>query len=121
MISRIINPIIVNATGMLPGVSMPTISFGNNAIQFEDHPLMTFGAITFGNTVSYANGFGPNKNYDSYGRETNTGLHEKAHTYQYQLLGPLFLPIYFSSGGISARNPWEQAADNFALGGSWMP
>jgi len=104
------------AAGLLPGVSMPTISFGNNAIQFENHPLMKFGAIAFGNAISYAKDYGPNRTGDSYGRKTNNGLHEKGHTYQYQLLGPLFLPIYFSSGGISARNPWEQAADNFALG-----
>ena len=107
--------------GLLPGVNMPTISFGNNAIQFENHPLMMFGAITLGNTISYAKDYGPDSVYSSYGRETQTGLHEKGHTYQYQLLGPLFLPMYISSGGVSARNPWEQAADNFALGGSWMP
>ncbi|MFA5688234.1 MAG: DUF6531 domain-containing protein [Kiritimatiellales bacterium] len=108
------------AVGLLPGVNMPTISFENNAIQFKNHPLM-FGAITFGNSISYASDFGPDSFSAAYGRWTQTGLHEMGHTYQYQLLGPLFLPIYLFSGGVSAGNPFEQAADDFALGGSWMP
>ncbi len=58
---------------------------------------------------------------DTYGNYTQVGPHEMGHTYQYQLLGPLFLPVYLMSGGVSANNPWEQAADNYALGGNWFP
>ena len=48
--------------------------------------------------------------------------HERAHVYQYLLLGPLFLPLYLLSGGISARNRFERAADRYAREGSgWWP
>lgn len=48
--------------------------------------------------------------------------HERAHVYQYLLLGPLFLPLYLLCGGISVRNPFERAADRYALTGrGWWP
>lgn len=48
--------------------------------------------------------------------------HERAHVYQYMLLGPLFLPVYLLCGGVSARNPFERAADRYALSGcGWWP
>ncbi|KZC16273.1 MULTISPECIES: hypothetical protein [unclassified Rhodanobacter] len=48
--------------------------------------------------------------------------HERAHVYQYMLLGPLFLPSYLLCGGISARNPFERAADRYACSGhGWWP
>jgi hypothetical protein len=38
------------------------------------------------------------------------------------VLGPFFLPAYLVLGGISARNPFERAADRYALTGSgWWP
>ena len=50
------------------------------------------------------------------------GDHERAHVYQYLLFGPLFLPLYFLCGGVSARNPFEHAADRYALRGKgWRP
>ena len=50
------------------------------------------------------------------------GDHERAHVYQYLLFGPLFLPLYFLCGGISARNPFERAADRYALTArNWNP
>lgn len=50
------------------------------------------------------------------------GDHERAHVLQYLVLGPLFLPVYFLCGGVSARNPFERAADRFAATGSgWWP
>jgi hypothetical protein len=48
--------------------------------------------------------------------------HERAHVYQYMALGPLFLPLYFLCGGISARNRFERAADRYAQSGrGWWP
>jgi hypothetical protein len=48
--------------------------------------------------------------------------HERAHVYQYMLLGPLFLPLYLLCGGVSARNPFERAADRYARSGrGWWP
>src|SRR3546814_14311925 len=40
--------------------------------------------------------------------------HERAHVLQAMALGPLFLPLYLLSGGISARNRFERAADRYA-------
>ncbi len=48
--------------------------------------------------------------------------HEHAHVLQYLAFGPLFLPLYFLCGGVSARNPFERAADRYALTGKgWWP
>lgn len=48
--------------------------------------------------------------------------HERAHVYQYLLMGPLFLPLYALCGGISVRNPFERAADRYAQTGcGWWP
>ena len=50
------------------------------------------------------------------------GDHERAHVYQYLVLGPLFLPVYFACGGISHVNRFEQAADRYASTGTgWWP
>lgn len=50
------------------------------------------------------------------------GDHERAHVYQYMVLGPLFLPVYLLCGGIHVRNPLERAADAYALHGQgWWP
>jgi len=50
------------------------------------------------------------------------GDHERAHVYQYMLLGPLFVPLYFACGGVSVRNPFERAADHYAMHGhGWWP
>ena len=48
--------------------------------------------------------------------------HERAHVYQYMVLGPLFLPVYLLCGGVSVRNPFERAADRYARHGrGWWP
>jgi hypothetical protein len=88
------------------------------------------GAITFGNVIlctgdeldtlchTYAHRAG-------HGAEPLVSLaaHERAHVYQYMLLGPLFLPLYALGGGVSARNPFERAADRYARDGgvAWWP
>lgn len=48
--------------------------------------------------------------------------HERAHVYQYMVLGPLFLPAYLLCGGVSAHNRFERAADRYARRGKgWWP
>lgn len=50
------------------------------------------------------------------------GDHERAHVYQYMVLGPLFLPLYLAFGGVSVRNRFERAADRYAqTGRGWWP
>jgi len=62
---------------------------GNNAIEFRGNRLIApfTGAITIGNVICYAS-----KNPDLI-----TQLHEKQHTYQAELLGPLYLPAHIAS------------------------
>ncbi len=48
--------------------------------------------------------------------------HERAHTYQYEALGLLFLPLYLLGGGPVAGNPFERAADRYArTAAGWWP
>lgn len=91
------------------------------AIVFHRWPWGPGGAMTLGNTIldtgdtldcdciTYAHRAG-------HGAEATIRLadHERAHVYQYMLLGPLFLPLYLLSGGISVRNRFERAADRYA-------
>ena len=65
------------------------LTFGNNALQIENHPFMS-GAITLGNTISYANEFGPD--YWLSWESHVVGDHERQHTYQGEMLGVFYLP-----------------------------
>lgn len=93
--------------GMLIG-SSPSISIGNNAIQFHNNPLMP-SAMTLGNVIVYG--------VDSYPSEPNiyfkntpvghtVGREEYRHTLQGQILGPLYFPVHII-GGVSSliRSP----------------
>ncbi len=62
----------------------PVISFGNNAIQFHNNPIMLFGALTLGNTICYG----------CRCSDHTHGEHERQHTIQAQWLGPLYLPLH---------------------------
>jgi hypothetical protein len=99
------------------------------AIVYHRWPWGPGGAITFGNTilhtgdtldapcVTYAHRAG-------HAQDSPIVLadHERAHVFQYMVLGPLFLPLYLLCGGISVRNPFERAADRYALtGAGWWP
>jgi hypothetical protein len=99
------------------------------ALVFHRWPWGPGGAITFGNVilhtgdsldspcVTYAHRAG-------HGDEPAIVLadHERAHVYQYLVLGPLFLPLYLVFGGISVRNRFERAADRYArTGRGWWP
>ena len=99
------------------------------ALVFHRWPWGPGGAITFGNVilhtgddleapcVTYAHRAG-------HAQEAPLVLadHERAHVYQYLVLGPLFLPLYLVSGGISVRNRFERAADRYAsTGRGWWP
>lgn len=99
------------------------------ALVVRGWPWGSGGALTLGNVIvhtgkqlatpchTYAHRAGR-------GDEPTISLvdHERAHVYQYMVLGPLFLPIYLLCGGISARNPLERAADHYACHGhGWWP
>lgn len=87
------------------------------------------GALTLGNVIIYTGDdlVTPCLTYaHRAGRSVDSTImladHERAHVYQYMLLGPLFLPLYLLCGGVSVRNPFERAADRYALSGrGWWP
>ena len=101
----------------------PQIQFGHNGIQFLNNPFMLEeAALTLGNAISY-NKDTPPSAPDAYGDPSVTyGRHEEAHTYQSQVLGPLFIPTYLSNGLPSRHHPFEHAAQQWAKGeGHWWP
>ena len=52
----------------------------------------------------------------------HAGKHEEAHTWQYQVLGPFFLPVYALTMLLPSPTPFERAADLYAKSGSgWWP
>lgn len=102
---------------------------GDLALVVEHWPWGPGGAMTLGNVI-LLKGESLDVACFTYehqaGRERHPpvrlGDHERAHVYQYLLLGPLFLPVYLLCGGISVRNPFERAADHYALHGhGWFP
>jgi hypothetical protein len=123
------------ALGLLAGAASMAagahahVSRRDFAIVFHKVPWGPGGALTLGNVilhtgdsldspcVTYAHRAG-------HGEEPRIliGDHERAHVFQYMVLGPLFLPLYFLCGGIGVRNRFERAADRYALKGSgWWP
>jgi uncharacterized Zn-binding protein involved in type VI secretion len=99
----------------------PTVSIGNNAVQFHDNPLMA-SAMTLGNVIlyggsetaqqldnSHVNAGQVVPIYDADGSKTGycsgpqygtVGDHERQHTYQGEDLGPFYLPAW----GLGALN-----------------
>jgi RHS repeat-associated protein len=85
------------------------LSSGHNATQVENHPLTFGGNITLGHFICYKPGYGPNR-ADPLNPGYTLGDHEEQHTYQYEELGPLFLPTYLY-GAIAA---WSGGGDWWA-------
>lgn len=120
--------LLLGGFGMLAGARV-ALSSGELAVVFAQWPWGQGGALTLGNCILHT------------GRSLDTSCalyapvagcpaelvprladHERAHVFQYMVLGPLFLPVYLACGGISARNPFERAADRYALTGrGWWP
>lgn len=121
--------------GMVVGVA--AMAMGARATWRRDEWMLAFdrvpfgpgGALTLGNVVLNT-GASLDVACETYAHragwcvEAPVGLraHEAAHVLQYMALGPLFLPLYFACGGISARNRFERAADRYAREGrGWWP
>lgn len=115
--------------GLLRGARLQR---SEGALVFAHYPWGPRGALTLGQVIllrgesldlrcrSYAQRAGV---ADAMGDASlRLGDHERAHVYQYLVLGPLFLPLYLFCGGVSARNRFERAADRYALSGrGWWP
>lgn len=76
-------------------------SIGNNAIQFTNHPLQRLfggGAITLGNTIAFGGLPGDAAPTSVPFVSVPIGSHELQHTFQGQVLGPLYLPANIIGG-----------------------
>lgn len=120
--------LVVGAVAM-PFGARAHVSRRECALVFHRFPWGPGGAITFGNTILHTGASldTPCKPYrlptdGEHCPPIRIGDHERAHVFQYMVLGPLFLPVYLICGGVSARNPFERAADRYALTGrGWWP
>ena len=120
--------LIGGGVGLLFGASAQ-FSRRDFALVFHRWPWGPGGAITFGNTILHT---GDTLDSECLTYEHRAGRcdhprikigdHERAHVYQYMVLGPFFLPLYLVCGGVSVRNPFERAADRYAMTGrGWWP
>jgi hypothetical protein len=110
------------------------VTLGHNAVVFNGIPLVK-RAFTLGNVIlnPAANLFGTCATYASVAEyrktrnplcieKVNLGAHEEAHTWQYQVLGPFFLPVYGLTQILPGPTPFERAADIYAqTGKGWWP
>ena len=121
--------------GLLAGVA--GVVFGAHAhwrerelaVVFHRWPWGPGGALTLGNVILHT---GNTLDGACHTYAHRAGLcqespvlladHERAHVYQYMVLGPLFLPVYVLCGGVSVRNRFERAADRYDMTGrGWWP
>ena len=108
----------------LPFGARAHLDRGDLAIVFNRWPWGPGGAITFGNVIVHT-GASLDATCMTYAHRAGhcvdpamrLGDHERAHVYQYMVLGPLFLPLYLLCGGISVRNRFERSADRYELAG----
>jgi hypothetical protein len=106
----------------------------HNALVFFNCPFLCRGAVTLGNVIlttepsldllvtTYALRCNSSGQGAAIGDLVHLGKHEEAHTYQYQMLGPFFLPVYCIAGIGRQVSAFEQAADRYArTGAGWWP
>ena len=122
--------LLVGAVALFGGAR---IALAHNAIVFNSAPLVR-RAFVLGNVIINPL---PDLNwrcatYESVARRkrdascaletVHLGKHEEAHTWQYQLLGPFFLPVYALTMLLPSPTPFEHAADEYAKNGrGWWP
>jgi hypothetical protein len=92
---------------------------GENAVNVLEHPLLSLTrvhAITFGNAVLYRRGVRPEDEACRYAGPgaQRLGDHERAHTLQYELWGPFFLPVYLLLALLPGIHRLERQADRWA-------
>ncbi len=113
----------------LPFGARARLNARERALVFHHWPWGPGGAMTLGNVILHT-GASLDTTCTTYAHRAGLcsephivlGDHERAHVYQYMVLGPLFLPLYLLCGGISVRNRFERAADRYARSGrGWWP
>jgi hypothetical protein len=122
---------------LLGGLSMAAGArpqLAHNAVVFNRAPLVK-RAFTLGNVIvnpgrdlggmcpTYASAAAYRNARDPRALQfVSLGAHEEAHTLQYQLLGPFFLPLYALTQLLPSPTPFERAADIYAkTGRGWWP
>ncbi len=121
---------------LLGGVALlagARVGFAHNAIVFHSVPL-AHRAFVLGNVIinPMADLDWRCATYESVARRkrdpqcaietVHIGKHEEAHTWQYQVLGPFFLPVYALTMLLPSPTPFERAADEYAKSGcGWWP
>ncbi|HWS77749.1 MAG TPA: hypothetical protein VN205_05155 [Thermomonas sp.] len=120
--------LVAGATSLAAGAHAH-LSRRDFAVVFHKVPWGPGGALTLGNVILHT-GDTLDAPCVTYAHRAGhrveprilIGDHERAHVFQYMVLGPLFLPLYFLFGGIGVRNRFERAADRYALSGhGWWP
>jgi hypothetical protein len=109
------------------------VRLAHNAIVFHSAPLVQ-RAFVLGNVIinPMADLDWRCATYESVARRkrdptcaietVHLGKHEEAHTWQYQVLGPFFLPVYALTMLLPSPTPFERAADVYAqTGRGWWP
>ena len=120
--------LLLGAAGLASGARL-RVNRRERALVFHRWPWGPGGAMTLGNVIVHT-GDSLDTSCTTYAHRAGHGEepsillgdHERAHVYQYMVLGPLFLPLYFLCGGINVRNRFERAADRYARSGrGWWP
>lgn len=120
--------LVLGAAGMAAGARIG-VSARDLAVVFRRFPWGPGGALTLGNVILHT-GESLDRHCHTYAHAAGHGEepvilladHERAHVYQYMVLGVVFLPLYLLGGGVSVRNPFERAADRYArTGQGWWP
>ncbi len=102
--------------GLLMG-TQPRITFGNNAIQFTNNPLM-ISAMTLGNVIVYGSGYNPAQPSPSNTNSISLGVEEMQHTFQAEILGPFYFPAHLILGtaAVINNNNWHGSTNLLEVG-----
>jgi hypothetical protein len=114
------NMAIGHAVGLIgSGFELPKLQ--NGAFIYESNRY-GMGAVTFGNVIFGEKGFSEYRAFPTNSPQYRLYSHELGHVYQYQILGPSFLPLYggqFPVALTAFQNPFKfNLLENFFLRGA---
>ncbi|MEL6612518.1 MAG: DUF4150 domain-containing protein [Bacteroidota bacterium] len=111
---------LVQGVGFAAGMTdnEPSVRTANNSVEFANNAfVLEDRAFTLGNVTVFSPETPPEKS--SWHLHGTYGSHERAHTYQSQMLGPLYLPAWGLAVGVAAvQGSDSPLTDNFM---EWGP